>query len=91
MKRSHGGYSKRSRLLKAKRVSVAALLKEFKPGDRARIEVNPCFSKGRPSTLRFNNRVVKVAGRQGRAYRVLVRDGGKEKQLIVSSTHLTKI
>ncbi len=92
MKKSHGGYSSRSRLLKAKsRLSAARHLQEFKEGERVRIDVNPSFLHGKPNTLRFNRRVARVVRKQGSAYVIELNDLGKKKQLVLSNIHLKKL
>jgi len=92
MKKSHGGYSSRSRRLKAKpRLSAAKQLQEFKEGERVRIDANPSFLCGRLNTLRFNGRIARVVRKQGSAYVVELSDLGKRKQLVLSNVHLKKI
>lgn len=91
MKRSHGPQSKHSRNLRAKgRVAITHLLREFEPGQQVRIDVNPHFLRGRPSTLRFNHKTGVVLRKQGRGYEVKVNDGNKPKILFVTNAHLVK-
>ncbi|MEM0475426.1 MAG: hypothetical protein QW343_01400 [Candidatus Norongarragalinales archaeon] len=94
MKKSKGGQVKRSRRLRSLgRLSAAARLRSFPVGARVRIRVNPSVQRGKPNTLRFNNRVGVVVGKRGSCFEVRVRDGGgkkgKEKTLFVSNAHLT--
>lgn len=88
MKKTHGSYSKRSRHLtrKGRRTAMQAL-RSFAEGARVRIDAFSGAKEGRPF-LRFNRLVGKVVGRQGKAYKVSVRTGGKHKMLLVSSVHL---
>ncbi|MBI2446135.1 hypothetical protein HYV43_07140 [Candidatus Micrarchaeota archaeon] len=91
MKRSHGPQSKHSRNLRAKgRVAITHLLREFAPGDNVRIDVNPHFLRGRPSTLRFNHKHGIVLSKQGRGYEIKINDGDKTKVLFVTNAHLVK-
>ncbi len=92
MKRSHGPQSKHSRNLRAKgRVAITHLLREFAPGEHIRIDVNPHFLRGRPSTLRFNHKHGVVLSRQGtRGYEVQIKDGKKAKILFVTNAHMVK-
>lgn len=90
MKRSHGSYNKQSRNFTSKgRLTVNKILTKFKEGDRVLIDANPRYKEGQPH-LRFNNREGTVIGYQGEGVRVQIKDGGKFKELIVGSTHLTK-
>jgi len=90
VKRSHGGVSKRSRNLRVSKQSVSKLLAEFKAGAAVRLCFNPAFLKGRPNSLRFNNRVGIIAGKRGKAFEVEFSDGGKKKTLVVANVHLQK-
>jgi large subunit ribosomal protein L21e len=92
MKKSHGGNSTRSRRLKAKpRLSAAKHLREFKEGDRVRINANPSYQHGRPNTLRFNGRIARVVRKQGNAYILELNDLNKKKTLILANVHLEKL
>lgn len=88
MKKTHGSYSKRSRHLTRKgRRSAMQALRSFEDGSHVRIDAFSGAKEGRPF-LRFNRLIGEVLGRQGRAYKVKVRIGGKYKMLVVSSVHL---
>lgn len=54
------------------------------------MSASPRTKNGRPH-LRFHNLIGKVVGRQGRAYRVAVRQGSKLKTLVISNEHLEKV
>ncbi len=91
MKRSHGPQSKHSRNLRSKgRVPITHLLREFEAGQVVRIDVNPHFLRGRPSTLRFNHKHGVVIRKQGRGYEIKIKDGNKPKTLFVTNAHLVK-
>lgn len=91
MKRSHGSYSKGSRNLKSKgRQSAVARLKEFKTGARVLLDINPVYNEGR-QPLRFNGRVGVVEGKQGSAYKVTIKDGGKPKTFFIANVHLRPV
>lgn len=91
MKRTHGSYSKRSRnLVKKGRRTAVQILKSYPVGERVRISAFSGSKQGRPH-LRFNRLVGKVIGRQGKAYKVQVRTGNKQKLLVVSNTHLDPV
>ena len=94
MKRSRGTQSKRSRNTRSKGlVPITHYLIQFKAGEKARISVNPSVQKGRVSTLKYNNRVVEIIGKRGRAFEVRLRAGrkGKHKTFFVTNIHLKKI
>ncbi len=92
MKRSHGSNSKRSRNFVSKgRLAITRQLVRFEVGDKVRFDANPAALKGKPNTLRFNNRLGIVDAIQGRAYKVKFMDGNKQKMLVVSNMHLVKV
>jgi len=92
MKKSHGSHSKHSRNMRGKGlVAITNRLRVFKPGEFARVRANPNTRKGSPSNLRFNGRTCRVEARQGRAYKVIVLDGKKEKTLVLSNEHMERI
>ncbi len=90
MKRSHGGYSKSSRNLKAEKVPSSHLLADFAVGTKVMIRFNPMFLQGRPNALRFNNKYGVVAAKQGRSFKIDFFDGNKKKSLVVANVHLKK-
>lgn len=91
MKRSHGPHSKHSRNLRTKgRLAITHLLREFEPGQHVRIDVNPNFLRGRPSTLRFNHKHGVVLEKQGRGYKVEIKDGHKAKIVFITNAHMVK-
>ena len=91
MKRSHGGFSKHSRNLKASKTPVNRQLANFDAGTKVRLNYNPAFLGGRPNALRFNNRVGVVLSKQGSCFKVEFNDGGKRKMLVVANVHLKKV
>jgi len=90
LKRSHGYYAGKSRALKQReRIPITRQIAEFKEGDAVRIKINSRVRGGKIS-LRYNGRIAKVVGRQGSAYKVLLKDVSKPKQFVVSALHLQK-
>ena len=67
MKRSHGGYSKSSRNVSARKTPVNQSLANFSLGSKVRIFFNPSFLGGRPNALRFNHKIGVVKAKRGRA------------------------
>ncbi|MBI5225419.1 50S ribosomal protein L21e [Candidatus Micrarchaeota archaeon] len=91
MRRSHGKYSGKGRNLKSKgRLPITIHIREYRAGEKVRIDINPRFSKGMPY-LRFNKKVGEVVGMQGNSVIVAVKDINKPKTLIVYGAHLEKI
>ncbi|MGB9576992.1 MAG: hypothetical protein ACP5O3_02345 [Candidatus Micrarchaeia archaeon] len=87
MRRSHGYYSGGSRGIRAgKRTPITRKLKKLPVGAAVRIKVDP--RQPCPLKLRYNNRVGKIVGLQGRAYVVELNDLGKTKKFVVSNDHL---
>ena len=90
MKRSHGYYSKHSRKIKARKLTPAAMLKEFSQGSTVRINVNP-HSKTGLAPLKYNGRLATIVRRQGKAYVIEFRDLNATKRLVVAPIHLVEV
>jgi ribosomal protein L21E len=90
MKRSHGGISKRGRNVKARKTPINRLLQQFAEGQKVLISFNPSFLKGRPNSLRFNNRFGVVVKKQGGSFKIEFKDGNKTKTLVIANVHLKK-
>lgn len=60
---------------------------EFDPGQKVHLRIDPSTNKGRFHP-RFNGQTGEVLGRQGRAFKVKITDGGKEKTIITTAAHL---
>ncbi|HII39424.1 TPA: hypothetical protein HA318_05485 [Candidatus Micrarchaeota archaeon] len=91
MKRSHGYNAGRSRGLKLRgRVPITRQLADFATGETVRIRLD-CRVPGGQISLRYNGRLCKIVGRQGRAYSVELTDIKKSKRFVVSARHLQKV
>ncbi len=64
-------------------------VEDFGTGERVHLRIDPSVPDGRFHP-RFNGHTGEVIDRQGRAYRVKITDGGKEKTLIVTPAHLRR-
>jgi len=64
-------------------------VERFDEGDRVHLRIDPSVPKGRFHP-RFNGHTGVVLGEQGRAYKIRITDGGKEKTLITVPAHLTR-
>lgn len=85
------GVRSKTRKLLSRRVrektSVNKRLKEFKMGTKVMIKHDPSEQRGMPFK-RFYGKVGTVVNKRGRSYIVKLKDGGKEKELIVRPVHL---
>jgi large subunit ribosomal protein L21e len=64
-------------------------IEDFDEGERVHLRLDPSVPNGRFHP-RFNGHTGEVLGRQGRAYRVRINDGGKDKTLIAIPAHLRR-
>lgn len=91
-----GGFRRktRSKLRKNVRdrgkISIMQYLKELGVGERVYLNAEPAVHKGMYFP-RFHNKVATVINKQGRCYKVLIKDGGKDKYLVVHPVHLRKV
>jgi large subunit ribosomal protein L21e len=60
---------------------------EFEEGQKVHLKLDPSVPEGRFHP-RFNGHTGEVIGRQGKAYKVRITDGGTDKTLIVKPAHL---
>ncbi|MCD6522247.1 MAG: 50S ribosomal protein L21e [Candidatus Diapherotrites archaeon] len=95
MQKSRGKISKHSRKLKKSHRekglrAINRYLKTFEKGERVSIAIDSSENSGMPHP-RFQGRSGVVKGKQGSAYLVEIRDGGKQKVLLVSPVHLKPI
>ena len=95
MKMSHGPRA-RSRKKLRKRVRERGLppirryLAHFEIGERAAVDIDPSVHEGFPHH-RFQGRTGVIVGKQGRCYKLMIRDGGLKKILIVHPVHLKRV
>ncbi|EMA38857.1 50S ribosomal protein L21e [Halococcus hamelinensis] len=64
-------------------------IEDFDEGEHVHLRLDPSVPDGRFHP-RFNGHTGEVLGRQGRAYRVRINDGGKDKTLIAIPAHLRR-
>ncbi|QCC47171.1 50S ribosomal protein L21e [Halobellus limi] len=60
---------------------------EYDEGQKVHLKIDPSVRGGRFHP-RFNGHTGEVVGKQGRAFKVRIVDGGKEKTLIARPAHL---
>ena len=70
--------------------TLSYLLKEYNPGDRVVIKIDPSVHSGMPFR-RFYGSYGEVLSRRGRAYLIRVKDGGKEKIVIAGPEHIRQV
>jgi large subunit ribosomal protein L21e len=63
-------------------------IQEYETGQKVHLKIDPSVSEGRFHP-RFDGHTGTVVGTQGRAFKVEINDGGKDKTLIARPAHLT--
>jgi large subunit ribosomal protein L21e len=66
--------------------TVEKLIKEFKPGDKVIIRINPSSRSIPP--IKYMGLAGSIISKRGKSYMVAVRRGKKEKNLLVRPEHL---
>lgn len=69
---------------------ITHFLRQFEIGERVAIDIDPSQHSGMPHH-RFQGRIGRVIGIQGRAYLVEVIDGSVRKIVVSSPVHLKKV
>lgn len=72
------------------KISITRFLQKFEVGDKVRILQEPAVHKGMPHP-RYKNKVGTIIGKQGRAYIIEIKEGGKIKKLLSVPIHLAKV
>ncbi|MFB6092860.1 MAG: 50S ribosomal protein L21e [Haloquadratum sp.] len=62
-------------------------IQEYEEGQKVHLNIDPSVREGRFHP-RFNGHTGEVVGKQGRAFKVEIVDGGKEKTIIARPAHL---
>ena len=78
-----------SKKMKGK-LPVSEFVKKLKIGEMVQLVAQPSITKG-IYFRRFHGRMGSVTGMQGNCYKVRIKDGGKEKTLIIAAVHLQKV
>jgi large subunit ribosomal protein L21e len=71
------------------KISIRNYFQHFKNGDKVVLKAEPAIAKGMYYP-RFHGKNALVIGKQGDCYQVLIKDGGKEKMIIVHPIHLMR-
>jgi len=92
MKKSHGYKSRTRSILKKKprergKIGLSKFLREYAPGDKVVIKINPTVHKGMPHR-RYHGRVGTIKAKRGKSYIVTVTQGNALKTIIARPEHL---
>ncbi len=71
------------------KISLSRYFQSFNKNDRVRLNAEPGIQKGMYFP-RFHNEMGIIKGKKGRCYEVMIKDGNKEKLLIVHPVHLKR-
>ena len=71
------------------KLSISKMMQEFEIGSRVKVKLNGAYQKTSVHT-RFHGKIGIVKARKGKIYEVNIKDGGKEKILLVHPIHLIK-
>lgn len=91
-----GGFRRKTRgILKKKKndkgkISIKNYLQGYNKGDRICLVAEPAVQKGMHFP-KFNGKSGVIQDKRGNCYEILIKDGGKEKLLIVHPVHLRRI
>ena len=72
------------------KLPVSRFVKKIAAGGHVQLDLQPSVNKG-AYFRRFHGRIGKVVGMQGSCYKVRIRDGGKEKTLLIGPVHLNLV
>ena len=96
MVKKTGGFRRKTRhkLSKPRRkkgkISIKKFFQSFEKGDKVSLNAEPAVQKGMYFP-RFHGKTGIIKKKIGRCYNLLIKDGKKEKTLIVHPVHLKKI
>ncbi|ODS42303.1 MAG: 50S ribosomal protein L21e [Candidatus Altiarchaeales archaeon IMC4] len=71
------------------KVKIGRYLHEFNEEDRVAITIDPSY-QAIPNP-RFQGKTGRIAGKQGRAYYVRIKDGQMQKEVLVAPEHLSLV
>ncbi len=72
------------------KLPVSSFVKKIAVGEHVQLALQPSINKG-VYFRRFHGRTGMVVGMQGTCYKVRIRDGGKEKTLLIGPVHLNLV
>ena len=71
------------------KISIRNYFQQFKLGEKVLLKAEPAIQKGMYFP-RFHSKIGKVKGKKGSCYEVTIKDGGKEKMLVIHPVHLKR-
>lgn len=90
--KSHGKRAGTRRKLKKdekSRSTLSGQIKELKAGEKVTIKIDPSVQDGMPHP-KYQGKDSEIKGKQGRSYKVEIKDKGKKKILISHPAHLRR-
>jgi len=72
------------------KISITKYFQEFNNGDRVLLSAEPAVHNGMYDP-KYHSKVGIVKSKAGKCYNISIKDGGKEKTLIVHPVHLRKV
>jgi len=93
MSKKSKGFRRKTRALLRKKprnrgkIGLSKILREYKPGQKVVVKINPSVHGGMPHR-RYHGRIGVIANKKGRAYVVGVTQGKAVKEIIVRPEHL---
>lgn len=72
------------------KISITKYFQDFNKGDKVLLAVEPAVQSGMYHP-RFHSKVGTIDSKKGRCYSLSIKDGGKEKTLVVHPVHLRKV
>lgn len=95
MVKSKGKRSKTRKKLRKKvrdrgKIPTSKITQDFPEGTKVNIKINPSITDGQPHA-RFHGKTGTITGKQGRGYKIAIREGNKIKKVISRPEHLEKV
>ncbi|MBW2992938.1 50S ribosomal protein L21e [Candidatus Woesearchaeota archaeon] len=72
------------------KISITKYFQEFDKGDKVLLAAEPAIQVGMYNP-RFHSKVGIIESKRGHCYNIQIKDGGKEKILVVHPVHLRRI
>jgi len=72
------------------KINISKYLQSFQEGEKVTLKAEPAVQKGM-YYRRFHGKVGIVKCKKGRCYEVAIKDGGKQKALIIHPVHLKRM
>ena len=71
------------------KISIRKYMQSFQAGDKVRLQAEPAIQKG-IYFRRFHSKTGEIMNQRGACYEVLIKEGNKQKTIIVHPIHLVK-